>query len=83
MNATSTETQTLLDRRKVERDKAIQGALEYARVVQRCVEENLMDDSDLFACIEAMASHAQRAAVYAGLACDLADVEKYGPGGGR
>lgn len=70
----------LVDRRKQQRDDAVQETLAMCEVLRKVVDGGY---SDLHARIRDVLSAAQKAERAATQVADLEDVEKYGPNGGR
>jgi hypothetical protein len=71
---------TLLERRKMQLDVAITELLVRAEALRVARDQGY---SDVTSIVRMVADQALRAESYAALVDDLADVEKYGPGGGR
>lgn len=74
------ESKTLLQRRIVQRDDAVDDLLDRAETLRKCRDDKY---SDVCTCVASVANAARDADRFAALVEDLQDVEKYGPNGGR
>lgn len=74
---------TLLELRKSQLAAELRWLLQDAEHLREAVESDIDDAYGMKMLTSTLLNHAQLAAAYARQVEDLADIEKYGPGGGR